>query len=80
MKKPADPASLSFEQALGELESLVERLEQGELTLEAALADFERGIGLSRACEQALESAEQRVRILTEARPDANPDVFDTHD
>lgn len=77
MKNPADPASLSFEHALSELESLVDRLEQGELTLEAALADFERGIGLSRACQQAIDAAEQRVRILTEARADATPDVFD---
>jgi exodeoxyribonuclease VII small subunit len=60
----ADPKA--FETSLGELEAIVERLEQGELSLEEALAAFEHGIRLTRACQQALDRAEQRVRILTD--------------
>ena len=55
-----------FEQALQELETLVEQMEQGELSLEQSLREFERGIALTRACQKALSEAEQKVRILTE--------------
>ena len=78
MKKPANPPPPSFEQSLAELEGVVAALEQGDLTLEDSLAAFERGIGLTRICQQTLETAEQRVRILTDARPDAEPEPFDT--
>ncbi|MBK1722056.1 exodeoxyribonuclease VII small subunit, partial [Thiocystis violacea] len=67
-----------FEQALADLEGVVDALEKGEMTLEQSLAAFERGVGLTRVCQQALDSAEQRVRILTDARPDAEPEPFDT--
>ncbi len=53
-----------FEQALAELESVVERLESGELTLEESLQHFERGIALTRACQKCLAEAEQRVKVL----------------
>lgn len=78
MKKPANPPPPSFEQSLAELEGVVAALERGDLTLEDSLAAFERGIGLTRICQQTLETAEQRVRILTDARPDAEPEPFDT--
>lgn len=58
--------ALDFEAALEELEALVERMEKGELTLEQSLQDFERGVALTRACQQALKEAEQKVRILVE--------------
>lgn len=58
--------SVDFEQALEELETLVERMETGELSLDESLAAFERGIRLTRRCQQALESAEQRVQQLIE--------------
>ncbi len=58
----AEPAG--FEASLGELEQLVERLEGGELSLEDALKDFERGIVLTRQCQQALRGAELRVQQL----------------
>jgi exodeoxyribonuclease VII small subunit len=54
----------SFEESLAELESLVERLESGEGSLEQALADFERGIHLARQCEARLTEAEQTVQQL----------------
>ncbi len=75
-----DPSPPPFEQALAELESIVAVLERGEMTLEESLAAFERGIGLVRLCQQALNQAEQRVRILTEARLDAELEPFITDD
>lgn len=57
--------TFDFEQALSELEALVERMEQGELSLEQSLKDFERGIELTRACQGALKEAEQKVHLLT---------------
>lgn len=53
-----------FEQSLAELETLVERLERGDLPLEEALKDFERGVELTRHCQTALKTAQQRVEIL----------------
>lgn len=47
-----------------DLEELVERLEHGDLTLEESLAAFERGVLLTRACQSALQEAEQKVAIL----------------
>lgn len=61
-KKPNPP--LDFEQALKELEELVSRMEQGELTLEESLKCFERGIELTRTCQHALKDAEQKVERL----------------
>lgn len=61
-----------FEQSLAQLEDLVERMEHGDMSLEDSLAAYERGVGLYRHCQQALEQAEQRVRLLSDpARPDA---------
>ena len=56
----------NFEQALKELETLVERMEQGELSLEESLKAFERGVELTRTCQKALDEAEQRIEILTQ--------------
>lgn len=58
----ANPAR--FEEALRELEQLVEQLEQGDLTLEQSLAQFERGVGLARECRDSLNAAEQKVQML----------------
>ena len=55
-----------FEAALSELESIVKRLEDGELTLESSLALYERGVELSRFCHSRLEQAERRIEILNE--------------
>ncbi len=57
---------IDFEQALDELQQLVEKMEQGELSLDASLQHFERGIGLIRDCEKALTQAEQKVKLLIE--------------
>jgi len=74
---PDTPQSLDFEAALEELEKLVERLEQGELTLEQALEQFERGVTLTRNCQEALKQAQQRVDVLLEPSEDASPDPFE---
>jgi len=58
------PANTDFEKSLKELENLVEKMEQGDLSLEDSLSHFERGVQLSRACQQALKTAEQKVAIL----------------
>ena len=55
-----------FEKSLDELEKLVRDLEQGELSLEQSLTAFERGVRLTRECQQALKTAEQRVEQLLE--------------
>ena len=59
-------AEFDFEKSLQELEQLVEAMERGDLTLEESLKRFERGIALTRACQQALAKAEQKVQILTQ--------------
>jgi exodeoxyribonuclease VII small subunit len=61
-----------FESALAELETIVSRLEQGDLALEQSLALFERGVQLSRLCHTKLEDAERRIEILSE-RGDVRP-------
>ncbi|MGE5154187.1 MAG: exodeoxyribonuclease VII small subunit [Bdellovibrio bacteriovorus] len=76
-KPAASPPPPSFEQSLTELESIVEALERGDMTLEESLGAFERGVALTRSCQKALDAAEQRVRILTESRVDAEPEPFD---
>lgn len=64
MARKAGP--VNFEGALRELEALVEKMETGDLSLEESLKHFERGVGLSRACQKALTDAEQKVKILME--------------
>lgn len=56
--------SNNFEKSLADLEKIVVQLEQGELSLDDAMAAFEQGVRLTRACQQQLDAAEQKVRIL----------------
>ena len=65
MGKPKEPPA--FEDALEELESIVERMEDGEPSLEESLKLFERGMGLTRRCQKALDDAEQRIRTFAES-------------
>ena len=58
--------SFPFEESLARLESLVEKMESGDLSLEDSLKTFEEGIKLTRECQQALKSAEQKVNLLIE--------------
>ena len=57
---------MKFEDALAELESIVKTLESGEQSLEMSLEQFERGVTLSRYCQQSLSDAEQKVKVLLE--------------
>ncbi len=60
--------ALDFEHSLDELEAIVVSLESGDLTLEQALGAFEKGIKLTRDCQHALQTAEQKVEILLKSK------------
>lgn len=72
-----EPRAAGFEASLGELERLIERLEGGDLSLEDALKDFERGIALTRQCQQALKNAELRVQQLLQRNGQESLEDFD---
>jgi exodeoxyribonuclease VII small subunit len=74
--KKAKQDEIPFEEALSELESLVETMEKGELSLEESLESFERGVALTRICQQALKTAEQKIEILTANSSDAELEPF----
>lgn len=69
---------LTFEQAQTELEKIVERLEQGQASLDEALALWERGEELYRLCAAKLDEAEERVAKLSEALQGARPPAQDS--
>jgi exodeoxyribonuclease VII small subunit len=62
----SDTSIKDFEAALAELDALVKKLEDGDLSLEQSLQLYERGVQLSRFCHARLEEAERRIEILTE--------------
>lgn len=65
-RSPSDEEHVPrFEEAISELEQIVERLERGQIGLDEALAEYERGIRLIRHCRELLQKAEQRIEILT---------------
>ena len=71
-KKAADP-----EKALRELEAIVEALEAGDLPLDKALKQFEKGVKLSRECQAALKDAEQKVQLLIDSQlKDVDPETL----
>ncbi|GAB3375840.1 exodeoxyribonuclease VII small subunit [Lysobacter rhizosphaerae] len=65
-----------FEQSLDALEQLVEQMERGDMSLEESLAAYERGVGLYRKCQTALEQAELRVRLLSDPQDPASAEPF----
>lgn len=58
------PKTPDFEQALASLEALVEKMEEGDLSLEESLSAFEQGVKLTQECQRALGEAQQRVQVL----------------
>jgi exodeoxyribonuclease VII small subunit len=79
---PPSPATIptapvDFERSLEELESTVEKLEHGDLSLEDALQQFERGVALARQCQASLKQAEQKVEILLQRSAEAAPEPFE---
>jgi exodeoxyribonuclease VII small subunit len=77
--KPAEPVeTLTFEVALKELETIVSRLEQGEVDLEDSIALYERGQALKAHCEQKLKAAEGRLeRIVHGAKGPVSTEPMD---
>jgi len=69
---------INFEKTFTELEELVKKMEGGDLSLEESLKYFERGILLTKNCQQALNKAEQKVRILLEKNNKNNLESFDS--
>ncbi|HSX70009.1 exodeoxyribonuclease VII small subunit [Pseudomonas subflava] len=69
--------AVDFETSLAELQSLVERLESGELSLEDSLGAFEQGIRLTRECQASLAQAEQKVQQLLERDGELEEVPFD---
>jgi exodeoxyribonuclease VII small subunit len=63
---------LDYEASITELESLVERLEQGDLSLEESLKLYENGVLITRDCQEALSQAEQKVQLLLQQSDQAN--------
>lgn len=55
---------LSIEESLQELAKIIDRMEQGEQSLEEALADYEAGIGLVRSCSQKIDLVEKKIQVL----------------
>ncbi len=76
VKKALKKDPPTFEEAMQQLEQLVDNMEQGELSLDASLEAFEEGVKLTRICQQALKEAEQKVQILSENNPDAELESF----
>ncbi|WP_263081867.1 exodeoxyribonuclease VII small subunit [Endozoicomonas sp. Mp262] len=67
----------NFEQTLGDLESLVQKMESGDLSLEDSLKAFEKGVQLTRECQQALSRAEQKIKLLLEKNGELKEQPFD---
>jgi exodeoxyribonuclease VII small subunit len=66
MSNSSDTSIRDFEAAIAELETVVKKLEEGDLSLEQSLALYERGVTLSKFCHARLEDAERRTELLNE--------------
>jgi exodeoxyribonuclease VII small subunit len=74
------PQLPDFEKSLSELEALVAKLEQGDVPLEDALKTFERGVALTRQCQSALRTAQQKVEVLLARDGEEKIESFDDED
>jgi len=79
MKKDSEKLP-DFEKALEELESLVEKLESGDLSLDQSLAQFKRGVELTRHCQGVLDQAQQVVEKLMDTDDQASAVPLDSSD
>ena len=73
---PRKKKTPDFEQSLKELESLVQQMEQGDLSLEDSLQAFEEGVSLTRECQSILAQAEQKVQVLMESGGELTTEPF----
>jgi exodeoxyribonuclease VII small subunit len=71
---------VSFEETLKQLETIVAQLENGDLPLDEALNEFEKGIKLAKAGQKQLQQAEQRIQILLSENSDAELSEFSNDD
>ncbi len=74
---PGAEPPLDFEESMKRLETVVDELESGELSLEDSIARYEEGVKLSRRLTQTLDAAEKRIERLVEAGDDAEPTTED---
>ncbi len=72
--------TINFEKSLAELEALVAKLESGELALDESLADFKRGVELTRQCQMILNQAQQTVEQLIDPEDENSAEPFQPHD
>lgn len=77
---PKKQTEFNFEKSLQELEALVEKMEEGNLSLEESLKYFERGVALTRNCQKALTEAEQKVQILLDKQGKEQLQDFEPND
>ncbi|HKJ17138.1 MAG TPA: exodeoxyribonuclease VII small subunit [Xanthomonadales bacterium] len=75
-----DAKKPDFEHALTELESLVTRLETGELTLDESLKQFKRGVELTRRCQKILDQAQQVVEKLSNPEDESSAETLEQRD
>lgn len=66
MSKTTKKKAPHFEKDLAELESIVKKMETGDLSLDDALKEFEKGVSIARTCQKTLNDAEQRIEVLKE--------------
>jgi exodeoxyribonuclease VII small subunit len=76
--EPAASPVANFERSLDELEQLVQKMEQGDQSLDESLAAYERGVALYRQCQTALERAELRVKLLSDPGKPESAEDFPT--
>ncbi|MBS0589948.1 MAG: exodeoxyribonuclease VII small subunit [Proteobacteria bacterium] len=74
---PETPTIPAFEASLDELEKLVERMEGGDMSLDESLQSYERGIALYRGCQNALDAAQLRVKLLRDPAAPESAEDFD---
>ncbi|MDD5198282.1 MAG: exodeoxyribonuclease VII small subunit [Terrimicrobiaceae bacterium] len=60
-----EPSAVSLEAALERLDAIVREMESGDLPLESLIAKYEEGVGLTKVCQEKLDRAEERIRIIT---------------
>ena len=65
MARKTTTKAIDFEKSLKQLETLVDKLEKGDLSLEDSLKNFEQGVKLTRECQEALQTAEQKISVLS---------------
>lgn len=75
---PRSKKNTNFEQSLSDLEALVNEMEAGDLSLEDSLKAFEKGITLTRECQDSLSAAEQKVQMLVEKQNELTEEPFNT--